>query len=86
MQQTLVIFKPSSIERRLVGRVLARFEAKGLIIAGMKMMQLSPEILREHYAHLVDRPFFPILLESMTATPVIVLCLKGVEPLRLCAP
>jgi len=83
MQQTLVIFKPSSIERRLVGRVLARFEAKGLIIAGMKMMQLSPEILREHYAHLVDRPFFPILLESMTATPVIVLCLKGVEAIEV---
>lgn len=79
MQQTLVIFKPSSIERRLVGQVLARFEAKGLIIAGMKMMQLSPEILREHYAHLVDRPFFPSMIESMTATPVIVMCLKGVE-------
>jgi len=83
MQQTLVIFKPSSIERGLVGRVLARFEAKGLIIAGMKMMQLSPEILREHYAHLVDRPFFPSILESMTASPVIVLCLRGVEAISV---
>lgn len=83
MQQTLVIFKPSSIERGLVGWVLARFEAKGLIIAGMKMMQLSPEILREHYAHLVDRPFFPSILESMTASPVIVLCLKGVEAIQV---
>ena len=83
MQQTLVIFKPSSIERRLVGRVLARFEAKGLIIAGMKMMQLSPEILREHYAHLVDRPFFPSIVASMTASPVIVMCLKGVDAIRV---
>ncbi len=83
MQQTLIIFKPSAVERGLVGTVLARFEAKGLAITGMKMMQLSPEILREHYAHLVDRPFFPILLESMTATPVIVLCLKGVEAVEV---
>lgn len=83
MQQTLVIFKPSSIERGLVGRVLARFEAKGLIIAGMKMMQLSPEILREHYAHLVERPFFPEVLKSMTATPVIVMCLKGVDAIQV---
>ncbi|WP_300968616.1 nucleoside-diphosphate kinase, partial [uncultured Duncaniella sp.] len=51
MQQTLIIFKPSAVERGLVGTVLARFEAKGLAITGMKMMQLSPEILREHYAH-----------------------------------
>ena len=79
MQQTLIIFKPSAVERGLVGTVLARFEAKGLAITGMKMMQLSPEILREHYAHLVDRPFFPSIVASMTASPVIVMCLKGVD-------
>lgn len=79
MEQTLVIFKPSAVGRNLVGQVLARFEQKGLIIAGMKMMQLSEEILREHYAHLVDRPFFHEILASMTATPVIVLCLRGVD-------
>ncbi|MDE6325604.1 MAG: nucleoside-diphosphate kinase [Duncaniella sp.] len=79
MEQTLVIFKPSAVGRNLVGQVLARFEQKGLIIAGMKMMQLSEEILREHYAHLVDRPFFHEILDSMTATPVIVLCLRGVD-------
>ena len=77
MQQTLIIFKPSAVERGLVGTVLARFEAKGLAITGMKMMQLSPEILREHYAHLVDRPFFPLLVESMSITPVIVMSIKG---------
>ena len=57
MQQTLIIFKPSAVERGLVGTVLARFEAKGLAITGMKMMQLSPEIMREHNDHLVDRKF-----------------------------
>lgn len=83
MEQTLVIFKPSAVGRNLVGQVLARFEQKGLIIAGLKMMQLSEEILREHYAHLVDRPFFHEILASMTATPVIVLCLRGVDAIEV---
>lgn len=83
MEQTLIIFKPSSLERGLVGRVLARFESKGLTIAGMKMMQLSPEILSEHYAHLVDRPFYPSVVASMTACPVIVMCLRGVDAIQV---
>ena len=83
MEQTLIIFKPSSIQRGLVGTVLNRFEQKGLQIVAMKMMQLSPEILREHYAHLVDLPFFPSLVASMTACPVIVMVLKGVEAISV---
>lgn len=66
-----------------MGRVLSRFESKGLAIAGMKMMQLSPEILREHYAHLVDRPFYPSVVASMTACPVIVMCLRGVDAVKV---
>lgn len=57
MQQTLVILKPSAIARGFVGPILERFQRKGLIISGMKMMQLDEQLLREHYAHLVDRPF-----------------------------
>lgn len=77
MELTLIILKPSSLQRALVGRVLNRFEQKGLIIYGLKMMQLDEAILREHYAHLVDRPFFPSLVKSMTATPVIVGAIGG---------
>ncbi len=77
MEKTLIILKPSTVQRGLVGAVIDRFQKKGLIIAGMKMMQLDEAILREHYAHLVDKPFFPSLLRSMMATPVIVMCLKG---------
>lgn len=79
MEQTLIIFKPSSVARGYVGNILTRFEQKGLIITGMKMMQLDEPILREHYAHLVDKPFFPSIVASMTASPVIVMCLKGVD-------
>ena len=77
MEQTFIILKPSTISRSLVGDVLTRFQRKGLRIAGIKMMQLNEPILREHYAHLVDRPFFPSLLRSMMATPVIVALLAG---------
>lgn len=77
MERTLIILKPSAVQRALVGKVIDRFQQKGLTIAGIKMMKLDEKILREHYAHLVDRPFFPSLIESMTATPVIVMCLEG---------
>ena len=77
MEQTFVILKPSTIQRGLIGEVIDRFQKKGLIVAGIKMMQLNEDILREHYAHLVDRPFFPSLVRSMMATPVIVMCLRG---------
>lgn len=71
--------KPSCVERGLIGEVISRIEKRGLIISGMKMMQLDEAILREHYSHLVDKPFFPSIVESMTACPVIVMCLKGVD-------
>ncbi len=77
MEKTLIILKPSAINRGLCGSIIERFERKGMIVAGLKMMQLDEKILREHYAHLVDREFFPSLVNSMTATPVIVMCLKG---------
>lgn len=83
MEKTLVIFKPSAIDRRLVGKIISRIEDKGFVIAGIKMMQLNDKILREHYAHLIDKPFFPSLVESMTSTPVIVACLAGVEAVRV---
>lgn len=77
MEKTLVLLKPSAVQRGLVGAVIDRFQKKGLVIAGMKMMQLDEAILREHYAHLVEKPFFPLILGSMMATPVIAICLEG---------
>lgn len=83
MQTTLVIIKPSGVQRGLCGEILSRFEKKGLIIAGMKMIELNEQILREHYAHLVDRPFFPSLLRSMMSSPVVVLAVKGVDAVQV---
>lgn len=82
-QQTLVILKPSTIQRALSGEIISRFQRKGLTIAGIKMIQLHEDILREHYAHLTDKPFFASLLKSMMATPVIVMCLRGVDAVNV---
>lgn len=77
MEKTLIIIKPSGVQRCLVGPVIERFQRKGLQINGIKMMQLDEEILRRHYAHLTDRPFFPNILRSMMACPVIVMVISG---------
>ena len=83
METTLVLLKPSCVQRQLIGEVVNRFERRGLRISGMKMMQLSDEILREHYAHLADKPFFPSLQASMQASPVVALALSGVDAVRV---
>ena len=79
MEQTLVILKPSCVARGLMGEVIGRIEKKGITVIAMKMMKLDINILREHYAHLVDKPFFPGLAASMMATPVVCMVLKGID-------
>lgn len=79
MEKTLVLLKPCTLQRGLVGEVINRFEKRGLRLAGMKMMQLTDEILNEHYAHLREKPFFQILKDSMMSTPVIACCLEGID-------
>ena len=59
MERTLVLLKPGIIQRQLMGEIISRFEKRGLRIVGMKMMQLTDEILDEHYSHLIEKPFFP---------------------------
>ena len=83
MEKTLVIIKPCAIQRGLIGEVTKRFEQKGLQLCGIKMMQLSDEILAEHYAHLVQRPYFKRIKDSMMITPVIVCCWKGLDAVRI---
>ena len=79
MEKTLVFLKPSTIQRGIIGEVISRFEKKGLFIMGMKMMQLTDELLDEHYSHLKDKPFFIKIKDSMEMCPVVVMCLKGVD-------
>lgn len=79
MEKTLVILKPSCVQRSLIGEVMSRFEKKGLRLVGMKMVQLDDNVLDEHYAHLKDKPFFNSVKKSMQACPVIVQCWEGID-------
>lgn len=77
MERTLIIIKPDALQRGLVGKVMTYFENKGLTLAGNKMMQLDDDLLNEHYAHLVDKPFFKGIADFMKSAPVVVQCWEG---------
>lgn len=83
MEKTLVLLKPSAMGRGIAGEVITRFTNKGLVIAGMKMIQLTDAVLDEHYAHLIERPFFNRIKTSMKALPVIVMCLAGLDAVQV---
>ena len=83
LETTLIILKPSTIQRGLIGEIISRFEKKGLMLTGLKMTWLSDEILSEHYAHLKDKPFFQRVKDSMNICPVIVCCWKGKDAVKV---
>lgn len=78
-EKTLVLIKPDGVQRGLIGEVMSRFERKGLKVIGVKMMSLDEAVLREHYAHIADKPFFPGVSDFMRSSPVIAICLEGLE-------
>ena len=77
MEKTLIIFKPDCMEKRHVGNVLDRFERAGFSIVACKMIRLTPKVLREHYSHVADKPFYPEIEKFMSERPVIVMALEG---------
>jgi nucleoside-diphosphate kinase len=83
MERTLILLKPDCVQRRLVGRILSRFEDKGLQFVGMKMLQVTPELARQHYAEHVHKPFYPALEAFITASPIIAAVLEGLEAVRI---
>lgn len=79
MERTLVLLKPDAVQRGLIGRILARFEDKGLKLVGLKLRHFSVEHLKEHYAVHRERPFFAGLVRFMSSGPVVALALEGVD-------
>ena len=77
MEKTVVLLKPDCVQKGLMGEVLKRFEAQGFRVVGCKMMQLDDAILKDHYAHLVELPFFPEILGFMQSSPIMALALEG---------
>lgn len=83
MQRTLVLLKPDCVQRRLMGKIISRFEEKGLKIAAMKMIRVSPELSREHYAEHVEKPFYPSLESFITSAPVVAMAIDGLEVIQV---
>jgi nucleoside-diphosphate kinase len=88
METTLILLKPDCVTKGHCGEVLQRFEKAGFRIRGCKMMRLSSDLLREHYAHIAQKPFFPEVVEFMQSSPVIALALaadNAIEKVRALA-
>jgi nucleoside-diphosphate kinase len=77
MERTLILLKPDAVAGKFCGKVITRFESAGWKIVGCKMIQLTPAMLREHYAHVADKPFYPEIETFMKSVPVIGLVLEG---------
>lgn len=76
-EKTLIIIKPDTLQRNLLGEVITRFEKKGLKILGLKMISIDDALIAEHYQHHKDKPFFDDLKKFMQSAPVVVIVLEG---------
>ncbi|MFM8892892.1 MAG: nucleoside-diphosphate kinase [Planctomycetia bacterium] len=83
MERTFVMFKPDCLERGLLGRMVSRFEEKGLRLVAMKMLRVTPALAKQHYAEHVEKPFYPNLEQFITASPVVATVVQGPEVIRV---
>ena len=83
MERTLVLLKPDCVQRRLMGKILSRLEEKGLNVIGLKMLQVTPELAKTHYAEHVQKPFYPGLEKFITASPIVAMVVEGLEVIRV---
>ncbi len=83
MERTLILLKPDCVQRRLCGTIISRFEEKGLNIIGLKLLQVTPDLAKQHYSEHVSKPFYPGLEAFITGSPVVALVLEGLEAIRV---
>ena len=82
MERTLIIIKPDGVERGLIGPIITRFEQRGLKIVGLKIVQVSTELARRHYASHQGKPFFEQLIQYITLAAVVVMALEGPQAVQ----
>lgn len=82
MQKTLILIKPDGVERLLVGQIITRFEQRGLKLIGLKLLQVSDELARKHYAVHQERPFFNDLIQYITSSPTVALAFVGPDAIK----
>ena len=83
MERTLVILKPDAVQRGLVGAIIGRFEARGLKIVGLKLMQIGRDLAERHYAVHRGKPFYAGLIDYITSAPVVVMVLEGPQAVEI---
>ncbi len=83
LERSLVLLKPDCVQRRLMGRVISRFEEKGLNLIAMKLMTVNQELARRHYAEHVEKPFYPGLEAYITSGPIVAMVVEGPEAIRV---
>jgi nucleoside-diphosphate kinase len=83
METTLIILKPDAVQRGLMGRIISRFESKGLKIVGVKMMTISQALAAKHYQDHKGKPFYEGLVRFMTSAPVLVMAVRGINAVTI---
>lgn len=84
MQKTLILLKPDTIQRRLIGSIIQRFEQKGLRLAAMKLVHADRSLAEKHYAIHKGKPFYESLLQFLTSGPTVAMILEGREAVAVC--
>jgi nucleoside-diphosphate kinase len=83
-ERTLILIKPDGVQRQLVGRIIDRYESRGLRIAGLKLLRADRALAEQHYAAHADKPFFPGLIEFITSSPLVALAFEGPKAIEVC--
>jgi nucleoside-diphosphate kinase len=83
-ERTLILIKPDGVQRGLIGRVIDRYEARGLRIAGLKLMQADRSLAERHYAVHSDKPFFAGLIAFITSGPLVAMAVEGPNAIEVC--
>jgi nucleoside-diphosphate kinase len=83
MERTFILLKPDCVQRRLMGQMIARFEQKGLNFVALKMLRITPELAKQHYAEHVQKAWYPTLESFITGGPVVAAVVEGLEAIRV---
>ena len=83
-ERTLILIKPDAVQRQLVGKIIDRYEARGLRIAGMKMVHADRALAERHYAVHREKPFFAGLVEFITSAPLVAMAVEGPNAIAVC--
>ncbi|MFV2065065.1 MAG: nucleoside-diphosphate kinase [Chloroflexota bacterium] len=84
-ERTLILIKPDGVQRQLVGRIIDRYEQRGLRIAGLKLIEVDRSLAETHYAEHVGKPFFPGLVDFIISSPLVAMAVEGTDAIAVCS-